>query len=257
MRVFASGAFFACLCEEPAGDEAISGHYATDGQIAAAFGLAMTFLGRVRNDSVIIRHAMTQYTDIMVTGKTNRDKYCRLASLHQYLVGAPGRFAASCRSHINNVRIGWKAHWKEYLVQSIAATIVVFIIFFAVTPDRPVIVASIGASTFIVFAMPNNHTAQPKRVVGGHIIGILCGSLFSFFPQTAILPSIAVYSIAVGLSIFLMVALNLEHPPASGTALGIALNGFSFDVAIAVLLSAIVLSIAHFLLCRRFNDLII
>jgi CBS-domain-containing membrane protein len=191
----------------------------------------------------------------MVTSEPNKDKSGRLESLYQYLVGAPGRFAAGRRCHINDIRIGWKAHCKEYLLQSIAATIVVFIIFFAVTPERPVIAASIGASTFIVFAMPNNHTAQPKRVVGGHIIGILCGSLFSFFPQMTMLPSIAVYSIAVGLSIFLMVALNLEHPPDSGTALGIALNGFSIDVAIAVILSALVLSISHFLLCRRFNDL--
>ncbi len=187
--------------------------------------------------------------------KTDRDKFGRFESVYQYLLSAPGRFAAGFRCHISNIRIGLKEHWKEYLVQSIAATIVVFIIFFAVTPERPVIVASIGSSAFIVFAMPNNHTAQPKKVIGGHIIGVLCGSLFSFFPQMSILPSIAFYSIAVGLSIFLMVTLKLEHPPASGTALGIALSGFSFGVAIAVILSAIVLSISHFLVCRRFNDL--
>jgi len=178
-----------------------------------------------------------------------------LKSLSPYIAKVPGLLAAGCRHHINNIRIGWKTRWKEYLVQSFAATVVVFIIFFVVTPERPVIVASIGSSAFIVFAMPNNHTAQPKRVIGGHIIGILCGSLFSFFPQMTILPSIAIYSIAVGLSIFMMVALNLEHPPASGTALGIALNGFSLDVAIAVILSTLVLSIAHLILCRRFSDL--
>jgi hypothetical protein len=33
--------FLRCLCEEPAGDEAISWHYVTNGQIAAPFGLAM------------------------------------------------------------------------------------------------------------------------------------------------------------------------------------------------------------------------
>jgi hypothetical protein len=49
----ARGPILPCLCEEPAGDKAISGHYATGGQIAAAFGLAMTFLGArpsARND---------------------------------------------------------------------------------------------------------------------------------------------------------------------------------------------------------------
>jgi CBS-domain-containing membrane protein len=59
----------------------------------------------------------------------------------------------------------------------------------------------------------------------------------------------------VGLSIFLMVALNLEHPPASGTALGIALNGFAWNVAVAVVLSTLALAVAHTLLCRRFRDL--
>jgi len=179
----------------------------------------------------------------------------KLKLFYNYVVGTVSGFPASCRQHFKDVQTGWKIRWKAYLLQCIAATIVVFIIFFAITPERPVIVASIGASTFIVFAMPNNHTSQPKRVIGGHIIGILCGSIFSFFPQMALLPSIVIYSIAVGLSIFLMVALNLEHPPASGTALGIALNGFSLQVAVAVILSTVVLSIAHILLCRKFCDL--
>jgi CBS-domain-containing membrane protein len=175
--------------------------------------------------------------------------------LYQFAVSTPGRLIVGCRRHFQQVGIGWKSRWRQYLVQSIVATIVVFIIFFAITPERPVIVASIGASTFIVFAMPNNHTSQPKRVIGGHIIGIFCGSIFSFFPQMALLPSIALYSIAVGLSIFLMVALNLEHPPASGTALGISLNGFSAQVAVAVILSALALALAHTMLCRKFCDL--
>jgi CBS-domain-containing membrane protein len=178
-----------------------------------------------------------------------------LITLYKTVLQAPWRFIEGCRRHFRDMAAGWGNHWKDYLVQSITATIVVLIIFFIVTPDRPVIVASIGASTFIVFALPKNHTAQPKRVVGGHILGILSGSLFSFFPQMAIAPSIIIYSIAVGLSIFLMVALNLEHPPASGTALGIALDGFAWNVAIAVVLSTLILAVAHTLLCRRFCDL--
>jgi CBS-domain-containing membrane protein len=178
-----------------------------------------------------------------------------LKQLYQYLIGTASGLLTGLCQHFKEVQTGWKARWKAYILQSIAATIVVFIIFFVITPERPVIVASIGASTFIVFAMPGNHAAQPKRVIGGHIIGILSGSLFSFFPQMAILPSITIYSIAVGLSIFLMVALNLEHPPASGTALGIALNGFSPEVAIAVILSSLILSLAHLILCRKFCDL--
>ncbi|MEA3475081.1 MAG: HPP family protein [Candidatus Cloacimonadota bacterium] len=57
--------------------------------------------------------------------------------------------------------------------------------------------------------------------------------------------SILVYSLAVGLSIFVMVVIDTEHPPASGTALGIVITGFSLNATIAVITSAIVLSLVH------------
>lgn len=167
----------------------------------------------------------------------------------------PVRLVAGYKRYLGHIAVGWKARWKQYLIQSFAATFIVFIIFLTITPERPVIVASIGASTFIVFALPRSHSAQPSRVVGGHIIGILSGSLFAFIPQMAMLPAIMIYSIAVGLSIFLMVSLNLEHPPASGTALGIALNGFTPQIATAVILSTLALAIAHIFVCRKFQDL--
>jgi|GEM_PF-6956383 len=68
---------------------------------------------------------------------TKKDKFGRLEPLGQNLHSALGRFAEGCRNHISDVGIGWKVHWKKYIVQSIAATIVIFIIFFAVTPERP------------------------------------------------------------------------------------------------------------------------
>ena len=64
-----------------------------------------------------------------------------------------------------------------------------------------------------------------------------------------------VYSLAVGLSMFLMVATDTEHPPASGTALGVTLTGFSPSVAIAILTGTIMLSLAHVFLKRFIKDL--
>jgi CBS-domain-containing membrane protein len=58
------------------------------------------------------------------------------------------------------------------------------------------------------------------------------------------------------MSIFLMVALDLEHPPAAATAFGLVMNGFSMKVVIAVLTSAIVLSIAHSILKKYLRDLV-
>jgi CBS-domain-containing membrane protein len=64
------------------------------------------------------------------------------------------------------------------------------------------------------------------------------------------------YSLAVGLSIFLMVALDVEYPPAAGTALGVAITEFSLSVALTILISSICLSAAHHLLKRYLRDLV-
>ncbi len=90
----------------------------------------------------------------------------------------------------------------------------------------------------------------------GHIIGLISGSLMSLIPHQGVAFSILVYSLAVGVSIFFMVALDAEHPPASGTALGIAITGVSLDVIIAVLVSVVILSLAHRLLRRFLKDLV-
>jgi CBS-domain-containing membrane protein len=65
-----------------------------------------------------------------------------------------------------------------------------------------------------------------------------------------------VYALAVGLSILLMVVVDMEHPPAAGTALGIAITGISWEVAIALISSVLILSLAHRLLANHLKDLI-
>lgn len=138
-----------------------------------------------------------------------------------------------------------RLYWKNYVFQSFLATVVIFILFILLSLKQAVIIASIGASAFIVFAMPQDFTAKPRNLIGGHLVGVLSGSLFAVIPHAFfIYPPIA-YSLAVGLSIFLMVITDTEHPPASGTALGIAIRGFSLNIALAIMASAIILSLIH------------
>jgi CBS-domain-containing membrane protein len=145
--------------------------------------------------------------------------------------------------------------WKNYLYQSFLATIIVFIVLLLLTAEHAVVIASIGATAFIVFTMPRNVTAKPRRVIGGHLVGLLSGSLCALIPHSSNLPSIIVFSLAIGISICLMVALDVEHPPASGTALGVAITGFTPGVMIAVLTSSLVLSTAHHFSKRFLKDL--
>jgi CBS-domain-containing membrane protein len=139
----------------------------------------------------------------------------------------------------------FRQFWGHYVLQSLLATLSVFIVLYFLSLQHAIIIASIGATAFIVFAMPDNITAQARNVIGGQLVGLFFGFLFSLFPQPALIYSIIVYSLAVGASIFTMVVTDTEHPPAAGTALGVAITGISLGVFIAVVMSIILLSLIH------------
>ena len=149
----------------------------------------------------------------------------------------------------------WRQFWRYYVLQSIFATLSVFIVLYFLSLQNAVIIASIGATAFIVFAMPDNITAQARNVIGGQLVGLLYGFLFSLIPQPALIYSIIVYSLAVGATIFTMVVTDTEHPPAAGTALGVAMTGVSLDVFIAVIISIILLSLIHRFFKSHMKDL--
>jgi len=149
----------------------------------------------------------------------------------------------------------FRQHWKSYVLQSMLATVAVFIALYFLSMQHAVIIASLGATAFIVFAMPENITAQTRNVIGGHIVGLFCGFLFSLIPHPSLLSSLLVYSLAVGASIFIMVVTDTEHPPASGTALGVVMTGITLNVLIAVVLSIIILSVIHRLCKPYLKDL--
>ncbi len=63
------------------------------------------------------------------------------------------------------------------------------------------------------------------------------------------------HAFAVGLSIFIMVATDTEHPPAAGTALGVVTLGFSMKLILTVLISISFLAGVHYLFKNRLRDL--
>ncbi len=163
--------------------------------------------------------------------------------------------ARSLRSMLNE----FKGFWKYYVFQSLLASISIYLVLVIMNTDEAVIIASLGATAFVVFALPDKFTAKPRGVIGGHIIGLLCGLLGAWLLQ--ILPANynpienAVYAFSVGLSIFIMVISDTEHPPAAGTALGVAIKGFNIYVIGGVLLFAVLFSIIRWLLRNRLRDL--
>ena len=151
--------------------------------------------------------------------------------------------------------------WKHYVFQSLAATLTVFILILSVSIRKnAVIIASIGATAFIVFAMPKSPLAKPRNIVGGHLVGLACGLLCILIPHPAFIHSTItyafVYALAVGLAMFVMVVTDTEHPPAAATALGIAITGFSFQITTTIVASVVILSLVHHLLKRHLKDLL-
>jgi len=160
----------------------------------------------------------------------------------------------------------FKGTFKNYITQSLLATVALAIIlYFVKVLTHAAIVASLGASTFIVFAMPHWVTARPRRLIGGHVVGILSGTFCYYVFLTGPVgrlvtnwefATLGVYALAVGLSLFLMALTNTEHPPAAGTALGIVVQPWSYQIVIFVLVSVISLAIIRRLLSRYLRDLI-
>ena len=101
-------------------------------------------------------------------------------------------------------------------------------------PDLPIIVAPLGASAVLVFAVPASPLAQPWSVVGGNVLSTLVGvAMFHAIPS---LPLAA--GCAVGGAILIMSLARCLHPPGGAAALtavigsqGIHAAGFSFAFA--------------------------
>jgi len=146
--------------------------------------------------------------------------------------------------------------WKHYVLQSLLGGVALAVIMLSFTGQNIVVAASIGSSIFIVFAMPGSVTAQSRNIVGGHVMGMITGSVCHFIPHESNAVMILVYALAVGLSIFLMSVSDTEHPPASGTALGLAMGGFSWPVCTGLFISTIILALIHRFCARYIKDLI-
>ena len=147
-------------------------------------------------------------------------------------------------------------HWRRYLLQSSYAATTVFFITITLS-NSPVIIASIGATAFIVFAMPNNIAAEPKRIIGGHFLGFFIGSCFAVFPFMDVVFFKAMwFSLSVGITILFMVVLDLEHPPAAGTALGMTLISYSSTSVMTIVISVLFLAIAGHLSKPYLKDLV-
>jgi len=170
------------------------------------------------------------------------------------------RVKNSVKHSVSRMRSEFKQLWPNYLFQSILCALCVLSVLWVLGEGQFVIIAAIGASSFIVFAMPKAVTAQPKSIIGGYLLGLAIGALSWLIPATTFNSQIIVYSSVVGLTMFAMVATDTEHPPACGTALGVAIRSWAdtqtLSVMLTIVVSAAILAVAHVVLARFLKDLV-
>ena len=150
---------------------------------------------------------------------------------------------------------------KQYILQSLLATIVIFIVLILLDiVSNAAVIGAFGASTFIAFTMPHRRVSHARFLIGGYIVGVIVGYACNFMSEHPLFLDIGflddhtfvVYgALAVGLSIFIMVVTNTEHPPAAGLALGLVINECDLHIIFFVLVGiSIVVFIKHVL--KRF-----
>lgn len=150
------------------------------------------------------------------------------------------------------IRGKFKQLWKHYLVQSFLAAVVLLLLVLVLGAGRMVVISAMGATAFIVFATPKDYAAQTRNVVGGHLVGLAIGYIFCLTS----LPPFIEYPLVVGIAVFVMVALDVEHPPAAGTALAVVINEVSPGVFVTIMISALVLSQCRYFLRNYLKDLL-
>jgi CBS-domain-containing membrane protein len=88
--------------------------------------------------------------------------------------------------------------------------------------DLSLIIGSFGASAVLVYGAIKSPLAQPRNLVGGHILSALIGvACFQLFGNTIWIAS----ALAVSLAIVAMLATKTLHPPGGATALIAVIGG--------------------------------
>jgi CBS-domain-containing membrane protein len=149
-------------------------------------------------------------------------------------------------------------HKARYVFQSllaVAAVLCLLVILDAI--QEATIIASFGASSFIVFTMPKTQSARPRPLIGGYVVGTAMGcfshSLMMHTPAGSWLAvpgcEYAFFgALAAGLAIFTMVITNTEHPPAAGLALAFVLNPWNHWTVAVVMAGVVILSAIRYAL---------
>ena len=149
------------------------------------------------------------------------------------ITGVPGSVPCTVREPRPEMSLGY-AVWS--LVSSTAG--ILAIVQLTTLVGHPLLIGSFGASAVLIFGATDSPLAQPRNLVGGHllsaIVTVVMVACFGSSPLTM--------AVGVGMAIFVMNLTHTTHPPGGATALiGIQGSAGPEFIVIPVLVGALVL----------------
>lgn len=180
--------------------------------------------------------------------------------------GDPGkRYSLRRRPSWRLFDANFRTHRAQYFKQTLMATLTMMVVLLLLDlVDQTVLIASLGASTFIVFSMPHTKRSEPRYLVGGYVVGTLAGCSLSLMATQLIglsaadprIVQICCAALALGLAFLIMVVTDTEHPPAAALALGFVLNDWDLFALIVVMSGIVLITTIKELIKPRLLDLI-
>jgi CBS domain-containing membrane protein len=173
--------------------------------------------------------------------------------------GLAGRFGLTGLQARHNSRIVL----GSYVLVNSAISIAILSSIAAIT-DQPFVFPSLGPTAFLLFFAALGDQAAPRNVFCGHLIGVVAGylALVVFGLTTAApdledvtWPRVGAATVALCLTLSMMVWLGVPHAPAGATTLIVALGLMRTPEQLLILMVAVVLMILEGLAINRLAGL--
>jgi CBS-domain-containing membrane protein len=155
---------------------------------------------------------------------------------------APG---FSCRAMVERMRGGGAlppaVPWPHALAAGGGGVVAIGLLtLLATLSGAPMLLAPFGASCVLLFALPDSPLAQPRAVIGGHLLSSLVGLVALHVcgggPWAP--------ALAVGVAIALMQLTRTTHAPAGADPLVVLLGGAPWSFLVAPVLAGSLLLVA-------------
>ncbi|GGF70158.1 HPP family protein [Wenyingzhuangia marina] len=113
--------------------------------------------------------------------------------------------------------VDYKEHFWSFIGAFVGIGLIAFLQSkFLIDQENILLIGSFGASSVLIYGEIQSPLAQPRNLIGGHMISAFIGvTMFKLFPDMMWFTA----SLAVALSIVLMQVTKTMHPPGGATAL--------------------------------------